>query len=94
MKKNGEFANKIDIILYGIETIGSAERSTDPEEMNYLFHTISNGMYADILYAQFSRERVEEELNNFLSFNFFERVGGGIGITRMIRALNLLELQE
>lgn len=91
MKKNGNFANKIDVILYGIETIGSAERGTDPDEMNYLFHTISNGMYADILYAQFGRDRVEEELNNFLSFDFFERVGGGIGMTRMIRALKLLE---
>jgi len=91
MRKNGEFANKIDVILYGIETIGSAERGTDPDEMRHLFHTISDGMYADILFAQFGKERVQKELEEFLSFDFFERFGGGIGMTRMIRALKLLE---
>lgn len=83
-------AAKIDIILHGIETIGSAERSTNPDEMRELFHSISNGMYADILYAQFTKERVEKELEEFLQFDFFTRCGGGIGITRMIRALKTL----
>lgn len=92
MKKNGDFANKVDVILHGIETIGSAERGTDPDEMRHLFHTISDGMYADILYAQFGKERVEKELENFLSFEFFERCGGGIGITRLIRAMKLEKL--
>lgn len=87
MKKIGDCAAKIDVILYGVETIGSAERSTNPQEMRHLFHTISGGMYADILHAQFGKDRVEEELEKFLSFNFFPRCGGGIGITRMIRAL-------
>ncbi len=91
MKKNGDFANKIDVILYGMETIGSAERSTDPEEMRELFHTISDGMYADILYAQFGKARVEKELEEFLDSDFFPRCGGGIGMTRMIRAMKLLE---
>lgn len=91
MKKNGDFANKIDVILYGIETIGSAERGTDPNEMRHLFHTISDGMYADILFAQFGKERVQKELEEFLSFDFFNRAGGGIGMTRMIRALKLAE---
>ena len=91
MKKNGEFANKIDVILYGMETIGSAERGVNPDEMDHLFHTISDGMYADILYAQFGKDRVEKELDDFLSFDFFERCGGGIGLTRMIRALKLSE---
>lgn len=89
MKKIDDVANKIDVLLYGVETIGSAERSTDPNEMRHLFHTISAGMYADILYAQFGRERVEEELEKFLAHKFFPRCGGGIGITRMIRALKL-----
>jgi len=48
-------------------------------------------MYADILFAQFGKERVQKELEAFLSFDFFERFGGGIGMTRMIRALKLLE---
>ncbi len=89
MKKDGAFANKIDVLLYGIETIGSAERSTSSDEMRELFHTISGGMYAQILYSQFTKERVEDELEKFLAMKFFPRCGGGIGITRMIRALKL-----
>ncbi|OGN05111.1 MAG: transposase [Candidatus Yanofskybacteria bacterium RIFCSPHIGHO2_01_FULL_44_17] len=89
MKKVGNIANKVDVILHGIETIGSAERSTDLQEMRESFHTISDGMYADILYAQFGKERVEQELESFLAHEFFPRCGGGIGITRMIRALKL-----
>lgn len=91
MKKDGDYAKKIDVILYGMETIGSAERSTDPEEMREMFHTISNGVYADILFSQFGKERVEAELEEFLAHDFFPRVGGGIGMTRMIRAMRLLE---
>lgn len=89
MKKVGDKANKVDVILYGMETIGSAERSTDPQEMDELFHTISDGMYSKMLYAQFGKERVERELHSFLSLNFFPRCGGGIGITRLIRAMKL-----
>lgn len=90
MKKLGDVANKIDVILYGMETIGSAERSTNVEEMRDLFHTISNGMYAQMLYARFGKNRVEKRLENFLALPMITRCGGGIGITpRMIRALKL-----
>ena len=78
--------------MHGIETIGSAERSCDPEEMKKQFHTISDGGYADILFSKFSKERVEGELNEFVKHSFFPRSGGGIGITRMIRALKLSNL--
>ena len=91
MKKVGDTANKIDVILYGIETIGSAERSVDTDEMRELFHTISDGMYANILYAQFGKERVEKELEEFLALDFFPRSGGGIGVTRMMRALQMAQ---
>jgi aspartyl/asparaginyl-tRNA synthetase len=94
MRKNGETARKIDVILHGVETIGSAERSTNKEEMRTLFNTISNGMYADILHAQFGRERVQKELDEFLSFDFFPRYGAGIGVTRMIRAMKMSGLIE
>ncbi len=92
-----KISNKIDVILHGVETIGSAERSTDKDEMREMFYTISDGKYKDILYSQFSKERVDKELNDFLSFDFFNRYGGGIGITRMISAMeqsNLLNINE
>jgi len=89
MRKTGELAHKIDVILHGIETIGSAERSSNPEEMREQFYSISGGEYADRLFAEFERERVKRELEKFLEMEFFPRVGGGIGIPRMIRALKL-----
>lgn len=89
MKSDGVEANKVDVIIHGIETIGSAERSVDREEMKEQFNTISNGMYAEILFSGFGKERVLKELNDFLAFDFFPRSGGGIGITRLIRGMKL-----
>ena len=94
MKQNpdGKHANKVDVIIHGVETIGSAERSCDPTEMREQFYKISEGGYANILFSNFTKERVQKELEKFLEFNFFERSGGGIGVTRMIRALKLSNL--
>jgi aspartyl/asparaginyl-tRNA synthetase len=91
-EKDGGSAHKVDVILHGVETIGSAERSTDPDEMRRQFHTISDGNYANILYSNFTKKRVEKELDEFLSFDFFQRCGGGIGLTRLIRAMKLSNL--
>ena len=71
----------------GMETIGSAERSADTDEMREQFHTISDGEYANLLYELFGHERVEKELEEFLSNDFFPRFGGGIGVTRLLSAL-------
>ncbi len=87
MKKEGDYANKCDVIIGGMETIGSAERSADTVEMREQFHTISDGEYASLLYELFGEERVEKELEEFLSYDFFPRYGGGIGMTRLISAL-------
>ena len=88
MKQNGDAtAAKIDVILGGMETIGSAERSTNIDEMRDMFHTISDGGYAQLLYDLFGEDRVEAELDEFLKLNFFPRVGGGIGMTRLIQAM-------
>jgi aspartyl/asparaginyl-tRNA synthetase len=87
-------SNKIDVILHGIETIGSAERSCDRDEMREMFYTISDGQYKDILYKEFTKERVDRELDAFLDRDFFPRYGGGIGVTRMIRAMEMSNLLE
>jgi len=80
-------SKKIDVILGGMETIGSAERSCDVEQMRDTFHTITEGAYSNLLFELFGKDRVQAELEEFLKFDFFPRVGGGIGITRMIPAL-------
>ena len=85
-------SNKIDVIIHGMETIGSAERSCNTEEMKHRFHTISEGEYAELLFSQFGKERVTKELGDFLQKDFFQRSGGGIGMTRLIRAMKLSNL--
>lgn len=82
--------NKVDVILYGQETIGSAERSSNVEEMRNNFYTIENGKYSEKLFELFGKERVEKELEEFLSHDFFPRFGGGIGMTRLARAYQLM----
>ena len=89
ISKNDLF-NKIDIILFGQETIGSAERSCNVEEMRNTFYTIENGGYAGKLFELFGKERVEAELEEFFALDFFPRYGAGIGLTRLARAMELL----
>ena len=87
MKKKGNtHAHKIDVIIHGNETIGSAERSDDVAAMTNEFYTISEGKYAQKLFDLFGKERVEKELHEFLELDFIPRSGGGIGLTRLIDA--------
>ena len=92
LSTGGEAALKCDVIMGGMETIGSAERADDVDEMREQFHTISNGEYANLLYGLFGKERVLKELDEFLQFDFIPRFGGGIGVTRMISAMRLANL--
>ena len=88
MKHAGDgIYNKVDVIMHGMETIGSAERATDVKEMRDQFHNISDGEYAGLLYNHFGKKRVEDELEKYLAFDMFKRYGGGIGVTRMVSAL-------
>lgn len=86
-KKSDTHAHKIDVILYGNETIGSAERSDNVSEMSNSFYTISGGKYSKKLFDLFGKDRVEKELHEFLDLDFIPRSGGGIGVTRLIDAM-------
>ena len=63
-------AKKIDVLLWGMETIGSAERSTSIDQMREQFSEISEGQYAKKLYNLFGCDRVDKELDEFLKFDF------------------------
>ena len=91
---NAGIFNKVDVILYGQETIGSAERSCDVEKMREMFYEIEGGGYANKLFELFGKDRVEAELEQFLSMEFFPRFGGGIGMTRMARAYQLMKEEK
>lgn len=88
MKKGADgLFNKIDVVLFGMETIGSAERSTNIEEMREMFFTISDGKYAELLFNKFGKTRVLKELDEYLSLPMVPRFGAGIGITRLENAM-------
>ena len=92
LSTGGAAALKCDVIIGGQETIGSAERETNTNDMHNQFHTISDGKYAKLLYDLFGYDRVEAELNGFLEYKFFPRFGGGIGVTRMIDGMKKANL--
>ena len=82
-----DIAKKVDVILSGQETFGSAERETDPVVMRERFETISEGGYKKKLFDLFGEERTTKEMDDFFKFDFFKRSGGGIGMTRLIRSM-------
>lgn len=94
MKQNPEskLFNKIDVIINGLETIGSAERETDIATMRQNFHRISDGEYARLLFEKFGEARVLAELEDYFRLNFFPRVGAGIGVTRLVKAMYAYDL--
>jgi aspartyl/asparaginyl-tRNA synthetase len=92
MTSNGDGTyKKVDVILYGQETFGSAERSCNVDEMRNMFYSIEDGNYSNKLFDLFGKERVEEELEEFLKHNFTSRVGCGIGMSRLLRAYKMLK---
>jgi hypothetical protein len=59
-----------------------------------MFYSIENGGYSNKLFELFGKDRVEKELDEFLSLEFFERFGGGIGLTRLARAYEMMQIQN
>ena len=86
-------ANKVDVLMLGqntlgevrgMETMGSAVRSCDVEQMKESFKTSVGGEYAKTLYETFGQERVDKELEEYYKMNMIPRSGGGIGFTRLL----------
>ena len=97
---DGKLAYKLDVIVNGMETIGSAERSTDPIQMVKDFYEISGGEYSKTLYEKLDKESVDRELQEYLSVPALKttvRCGGGIGLTRLIKGMrenNLIDCNK
>ena len=86
---SGDTAKKVDDIMSGQETIGSADRESDKEVMLTRFKAIMNGGYEQKLFSLFGEERTMAEMDDYLNFDFFTRCGGGIGVTRLMRSMKL-----
>ncbi len=88
---NIEISCKVDVLMHGMETIGSAERSTDVDNMRNSFYTISDGEYANLLFNKFGKDRTVREFDEYLGYNLVPRCGGGIGLTRLMRSYEMLQ---
>jgi aspartyl/asparaginyl-tRNA synthetase len=86
-RNNDDTAFKVDVILGGMETFGSAERENDVEVMRDRFNTIMDGAYKRKLFELFGEERTLSELDEYFKLNFIPRVGCGIGVTRLIKSM-------
>lgn len=84
---NDDTSYKVDVILSGMETFGSAERETDKDVMRERFNTIMDGGYKNKLYELFGKERTDAELEEYLELNFIKRSGCGIGLTRLMKSM-------
>lgn len=78
---------KVDVIINGEECGGGAERSTDRYLQHSRFYSIENGEYSKTLFDKFGMERVQKELNKYLDLTFFERIGMGWGLSRLVKAV-------
>lgn len=89
MKRNhdDDTAKKVDVILSGMETFGSAEREVDKDVMRKCFDSIMDGAYKNKLYELFGEERTNGELEEYFQLNFIKRSGCGIGLTRLIKSM-------
>jgi len=85
---------KMDVIVGGMEVCGTGERSSDSREMKIMFDNIVGGDYARNLQFKFTKKRVSDELEKFVSHDFVPRFGGGIGIDRLISALRKYNLYD
>ena len=79
---------KVDVILSGMETFGSAEREVDKDVMRAKFESIMEGAYKNKLFELFGEERTRAELDEYLELNFIKRSGCGIGVTRLIKSMD------
>lgn len=90
MRRNtdDDTSKKVDVILSGMETFGSAEREIDKNTMRECFNTIMDGAYREKLFELFGKERTEAELEEYFELDFIKRSGCGIGITRLIKSMD------
>ena len=102
MERDEHFlANKVDVLMLGkntlgevrgMETIGSAVRSCDVEQMRQSFKTSVGGEYHKTLYEKFGKERVDKELEEYFAMPMIPRSGAGIGFNRMLNFVRLHDL--
>lgn len=81
--------DKIDVIIHGFESIGSAVRSCNVREMRTNICLQDEGNYLRTMYEYFGKERVDTEIEEYFDYDFIPRCGGGLGMSRIIRGMKI-----
>lgn len=90
MRHSGnDIYDKIDVIIHGFESAGTAVRSCDPIEMKKNIKLQDSGNYLNTMYDLFGKDRVDNEIDEYTDYKFVPRCGGGLGMSRIIRGLKL-----
>lgn len=88
---NANIYCKVDVLMHGMTTIDSAERSCDPDHMRHAFLSLSDGEFAGFLFNKFGKERTLRDLDEFLGCTFAPYCGAAIDIRRLMRSYELLQ---
>lgn len=97
--ENTSHSCKVDVLMYGLKTIISAERSMNPKDIKHFFFTMKDGEYVKSLYNQFGIDRPIGELYqmlNYLSSQTQENepdpmCGGTIDLVPLIQSYEMLQ---
>jgi aspartyl/asparaginyl-tRNA synthetase len=81
--------DKIDVIVHGFESAGTAVRSCNIEEMKENIKVQDSGEYLKTMYRYFGQDRVDAEIDEYTDYNFIPRCGGGLGMSRIIRGMKI-----
>lgn len=92
LSENKLTSKKVNVIIDGLEVIHSAEMSINKEEMRDQFYKMNNRNYSNSLFANYGKERVEQELEEYLNLDFSTRAGGYIDINKFIDTMKLNNL--
>jgi len=86
-----QYAQKVDVYMFGQKTVESGKKENDPHLIRKNFESVNSGSYAAKIRGLFGEDRVNKELDDFLSFDFFDRFSGSIDIHQFMSALKQIE---
>ncbi len=85
---NGVY-HKSETLLHGISVITSQEQETNGEKLREGFFSLNQGKYAQSLVARFGKERVNRDLEEYLSLPMLDRFASTIDLSKLANALEM-----
>lgn len=84
--------NQMEILLYGKRAVVSSERCTDPKSLEERFYRYADRIYSLSLFNQYGKDKINQELENFLALPMEPYFGGTIHLNVLMRAMRFANL--